>query len=278
MNSSTMKRLVTFTGMLWLLVTAAQAYPPAPYHVFYGMVRNEWGDPVDVSTAKVFIVATNGAGAQAPVAASTQPGINYRLTVPMDSARSMKAEPAWDGSLRQSQAFHLKVQIDATTYLPIEMVISRPLGQPAGTTRLDLTLGEDSDGDGLPDTWEIANGLNPNDPNDANGDADGDGISNRDEYLAGTYPFDASDGFRLALVGQTNGNSTLEFFAIRGRAYTVQASPNLQGWTSVSFRVVAGGLPGSLQSNYAASEFRNLRIEVPFQSGATNRYFRGIVQ
>ena len=30
------------------------------------------------------------------------------------------------------------------------------LGKPSETTRLDLTLGEDSDGDGLPDAWERA--------------------------------------------------------------------------------------------------------------------------
>src|SRR5436190_1305705 len=179
-----MKRFIACTGMLWLLAATAHAYPPAPYHTFYGMVRNEWGDPIDVSGAKVFIMSTNGAGAQTPVAASAQPGINYRLTVPMDSAKSLKAEPWWDGRQRQNQSFQLKAQIGATAYVPIEMVISRPLGQPAGTTRLDLTLGVDSDGDGLPDAWEIASGLNPNDPSDANGDADGDGISNRDEYLA----------------------------------------------------------------------------------------------
>ncbi len=274
-----MKRFIACTGLLWLLVATAHAYPPAPYHTFYGMVRNEWGDPLDVSEAKVFIMSTNGVGANAPVAASTQPGVNYRLTVPMDSARSMKAEPSWDGRQRQSQAFQLKAQIGAATYLPIEMVISRPLGQPAGTTRLDLTLGVDSDGDGLPDAWEAASGLNPNDPNDANGDADGDGISNRDEYLAGTYAFDPSDGFRLTLTGVTPaGDSNLEFFAIRGRTYTIQASPDLQHWTTVNFKVVSGGVPGALQANYPATEILTLKIQVPYQAGATNRYFKGLVQ
>ncbi len=61
----------------------------------------------------------------------------------------------------------------------------------------------------------------------------------------------------------------------RGRTYTFQASTNFQQWTPVSFRSEAGGL---LQSNYAATDYRTLRLEVPFQAGATNRYFRALVQ
>ena len=275
MNSTTLKLPFALTGILWLLVTAAHAYPPAPDYTFYGMVRNEWGDPIDVSGAKVFILSNNGTGAAAPVAASTQPGINYRLIVPMDSARSLKADPTASSRLRQKQPFRLKVQIGAITYLPIEMVLSRPIGEPAGNSQLDLTLGVDSDGDGLPDGWEIANGLNPNDPNDADRDADGDGISNRHEYVAGTYAFDAKAGFRLTLSGVNNGNSTLEFLAIRGRTYTVQASANLQQWTPVEFHVESGA---PLQSHYTATDHRTLRLEVPFQIGTTNRYFKALVQ
>ena len=43
----------------------------------------------------------------------------------------------------------------------------------------------DSDGDGMPDIWEIANGLNPNDPTDANMDCNGDGYTNIEKYING---------------------------------------------------------------------------------------------
>ena len=43
----------------------------------------------------------------------------------------------------------------------------------------------DTDGDGMPDDWEIAAGLNPNDPSDANGDCTGDGYTNIEKYING---------------------------------------------------------------------------------------------
>ena len=43
----------------------------------------------------------------------------------------------------------------------------------------------DTDGDGMPDDWEKANGLNPNDPSDANGDCTGDGYTNIEKYING---------------------------------------------------------------------------------------------
>ena len=41
----------------------------------------------------------------------------------------------------------------------------------------------DTDLDGMPDAWEKANGLNPNDASDANGDCTGDGYTNIEKYI-----------------------------------------------------------------------------------------------
>jgi len=41
----------------------------------------------------------------------------------------------------------------------------------------------DSDHDGMPDDWELNNGLDPKDASDGNGDLDQDGYTNIEEYL-----------------------------------------------------------------------------------------------
>ena len=41
----------------------------------------------------------------------------------------------------------------------------------------------DRDRDGMPDTWEVAHGMDPKDPSDGKADRDGDGYTNLEEYL-----------------------------------------------------------------------------------------------
>ena len=80
--------------------------------------------------------------------------------------------------------------------------------------------GLDSDGDGMPDVWETANGLNPF-FNDADFDYDGDGMSNLREYLAGTNPLDASSTLKIEATHFADGIH-LTFKAVAGRSYTIQ--------------------------------------------------------
>ena len=69
----------------------------------------------------------------------------------------------------------------------------------------------DSDGDGLPDAWESAHGLDPDTP-DADADPDHDGLTNRMEYNAGTDPaspdnYAASVAASLAFLADLHAES-----------------------------------------------------------------------
>ncbi len=245
---------------LWLSAPATQAFPPAPYHTLYGIARNEFGQLLEGGDIQVLLEAPSGRVLSSAVGWVSIEGANYAIRVPMDTG--LFDAPYHPTAMRPMAPFRLRVLVGRTVLLPIEMQGDlKQLGKPGERTRIDLTLGEDTDGDGLPDAWErilmAMMGLNRLEDFDPDEDSDGDGLSNRREYLAGSYAFDPEDGFRLDIVEKRPEGPVMEFLAIRGRTYTVDSSPDLGAWTAQRFQVV--GTEGDVTS-YRAPDTRVVRI------------------
>lgn len=253
-------------GFLLLGVAPARvvAFPPALPHTVYGMVRDELGNPLGAG-ATIILESASGVKVFGVVSGLLEPGVNYRLSVPLDAGLTSAAyRPT---ALNPRAPFKIRVKIGSVSYLPIEM--SRDfaaLGEPGKRTLLNLTLGEDSNGDGLPDAWQrrINADLSKVAPGD---DTDRDGMSNLDEYLAGTYAYDPQSGFVLDIVRSEGDVPVLEFTAINGRSYSLQGSTDLDQWVPVPFRLLGSDSESQPISTYTATDIRRVQVLVETPPG-----------
>jgi hypothetical protein len=94
----------------------------------------------------------------------------------------------------------------------------------------------DTDGDGLPDTWEQIYNLDPNNPADATSDADHDSMTSVQEFWAGTNPNDGASNLRITAAAVPDARTlVLSFEAISNRSYIIESRTSFlsNGWTSL---------------------------------------------
>ncbi|MFP6873885.1 MAG: lamin tail domain-containing protein [Verrucomicrobiales bacterium] len=102
----------------------------------------------------------------------------------------------------------------------------------SGTLALNIDVLADGDGDGMPDIWELVNGLNPVTSEDAALDNDRDTLSNLGEFLAGTDPQDPGSLFRIKPFSRSPvaGQLLLSWKSVAGKRYRVLTSGDLVNW------------------------------------------------
>jgi hypothetical protein len=122
----------------------------------------------------------------------------------------------------------------------------------------------DTDGDGMPDAWEVAHSLDPANPADASGDLDADGQRNGDEYLSGTNPNDAGSVFRIESIERFSGGCRVTLPTVSGKVYRLEYSPDLIEWFPAAADVVATGPSLQIVDAAAVGESRRFyRARIP---------------
>ena len=125
------------------------------------------------------------------------------------------------------------------------------------------TPADDSDGDDLPDSWEISSFWTL--AHGANDDPDGDGIANRAEYLAGTHPNLSTSKFEI-VGGQADGTDVwVQWSTVSGKTYQLMRTESLADpcWSAVDDPVDGTGSPVSRTVSDGANQgFYKVRVNL----------------
>jgi hypothetical protein len=169
-------------------------------------------------------------------------GINYTLHIPMDAGTVAQLYEVT--AMRPLVPFTISVSIGGVHYVPIQMTGKVwGMGKPGQSIRLDLTLGVDSNNDGLPDSWqqEVVNadksGTITSIDQVAPNALAGNGLTNMQNFLLGLSSLDSLDGVRIDVIGVSGGVVHLQFLGVTGRTYTIKSSTDSLTWAAQPFSV-----------------------------------------
>lgn len=132
-------------------------------------------------------------------------------------------------------------------------------GSTVITLGFDQGDNPDTDGDGLPDSWETANFGDLG--RDGSGDHDKDGLTDKQEYVLGTNPTNASSAWRPS-VGSDESGFHVTFPTVSGRSYTVKYRDSL----------TAGEWSGTVDT--VAGDGTSKTVTDTGATGVTKRFYR----
>lgn len=216
----------------------------------------------------ILLQADGGAGPNnlqnSPVLNTASLGINTTISGSLNSAAnttfrleffaSATADPSGSGegqhfigmlNLTTNGAGAASFSQSFSTAVPDGRFVSATATDPSGNTSAfsgNITVSTtDTDGDGMPDSYEVANNLSTT-VNDASADADGDGLTNLAEFRAGTDPHNANSAFRFSGIARSGTSAQIFLPTVNGRTYRVEYSSDLG--TASSWRTLADEVAG----------------------------------
>ena len=234
--------------LISLIAGVVYAGQPQPPVIIYGQIRDEFGYPKDEGAEVAVLDLTNALNecGSYVLDGAIHIGVNYSISVPLEDAKPFIRTNA----TQQGNPAKVVVRIDGVEQ-PTVPAGAFTVPQPGGALKLDLSIAQDVDGDGLPDAWEelmvawsggmfsSIQDINPND------DPDGDGMSNYKEYLAGTFPFLATDLFEITRSerNSVSGRIALTFSTVSTHKYHVLISGSLSEpeWNQAALALTVDG-------------------------------------
>lgn len=279
-----MKQQAILVSLVALCTATACAVsiPQSPV-VTYGLVRDEFGSPLTAASAAEMTLVkdadTNGTiYARTVVGPTVYPSVNYRLSLEIDSEGPVRPHAVVQGTPMRVTC---TIDGEAQTLSP-SPVFATPVNGTA--QRLDFAIGEDADGDGLPDAWEswmlrldgrpydavAVAAFNPAD------DSDGDGMTNLQEFLAGTDPFLSTDLLEITSFRKVNesGRMEIKFTTVPERTYRLVMTEKLGAealWTPCATTKNADGAT-SYETYAGTGRILTIYVDVPGEAKST--FFR----
>lgn len=265
-------------AILCLLPALLHAYPPAPATQYYGEVRDSFGNQISSPDAWVLFVVENAVIARVQLRGGVRIRENYRALLPLDMG---EGSPYTSDALPPGVTFTIEAEIAGIRY-PAYGIVSDSLlnPEPGASQRLDFTIGEDSDGDKIPDLWELwqleSSGIYEGDERYSlesigEGDHDNDGLSDYDEYIAGVFSFLFIETLNMsAKTVSADGWIQFELIQAQGQSYQMEATSDLTTWEPIE--VTLDGDRETSLSSWSAEDTSIRDIEVKLTSGGPKFY------
>ncbi len=237
-----------FFVLIIVLTSSFVSAVPQAMCVYYGQAMDQYGWPY-MSGADVILRSGTNEIARHAIDGSISPGVNFALYVSLDDGAS--TQPYSDIALEAGDDVTIVVRDSRGEQLIMQTNALPVVGVPGEVILVNVTVGTDSDSDGISDAWEqeLVNistnpaitsieDVNPED------DYDGDGASNWHEYLSGNFAFLDYDYFFIEKVAYVADRIKLELLSVPGKAYSVAYKTNLMSdtWMDCEFAATETGV------------------------------------